>query len=180
MNYETIDKCSVSNGLGIRVVLWVSGCSIHCYRCHNPQTWDFNSGRLFTESTMQELLELIGKPYIKGFTLSGGHPLDPRNADEVYRITNRVRQAYPSKSIWLYTGYTWEHIFELAKFCKERNFETVSPLDIVKLCDVVVDGAYVDSLRDISLPWAGSTNQRVIDVKKSLAENKIILYEQED
>lgn len=128
---------------------------------------------------MQEILQELSKPYISRLTLSGGHPLDPRNIDEVYRITKRVRQAYPSKSIWLYTGYTWEHIFELDKFCKERNFETVSPLDIVKLCDVVVDGAYVDSLRDISLPWAGSTNQRVIDVKKSLAENKVVLYKQE-
>ena len=129
---------------------------------------------------MREILQEISKPYISRLTLSGGHPLDPRNTDEVYRITNRVRQAYPSKNIWLYTGYTWEHIFELDKFCKERNLETVSPLDIVKLCDVVVDGAYVDSLRDISLPWAGSTNQRVIDVKKSLTENKVVLYKQED
>ena len=128
---------------------------------------------------MQEILQELSKPYISRLTLSGGHPLDPRNIDEVYRITKRVRQAYPSKSIWLYTGYTWEHIFELDKFCKERNLETVSPLNIVKLCDVVVDGAYVDSLRDISLPWAGSTNQRVIDVKKSLAENKVVLYKQE-
>ena len=178
MNYETIDKCSVSNGLGIRVVLWVSGCSIHCYRCHNPQTWDFNSGQLFTESTMQELLELIGKPYIKGFTLSGGHPLDPRNADEVYRITNRVRQAYPSKSIWLYTGYTWEQIIEEDKIYEDHEVNSPSPLDVVKLCDVLVDGAYIDELRDISLAFRGSSNQRIIDVPKSLEQNKVILWQE--
>ena len=180
MNYIKITKNDIANGVGIGCVLWVSGCNCHCFNCHNQSTWDFNAGQPFTEELMQEILQELSKPYISRLTLSGGHPLDPRNTDEVYRITNRVRQAYPSKDIWLYTGYTWEHIFELDKFCKERNLETVSPLDIVKLCDVVVDGAYVDSLRDISLPWAGSTNQRVIDVKKSLAENKVVLYKQED
>lgn len=179
MNYIKITKNDIANGVGIGCVLWVSGCNCHCFNCHNKSTWDFNAGQAFTENSMQEILQELSKSYISRLTLSGGHPLDPRNIDEVYKIAKRVRQAYPSKSIWLYTGYIWEDILWLDKFCKERNPETVSPLDIVKLCDIVVDGAYVDSLRDISLPWAGSTNQRVIDVKKSLAENKVILYEQE-
>lgn len=176
MNYEKIDKCSVSNGLGVRTVLWVSGCDIHCKNCHNQQTWDFNSGIPFTEETMQEILYDLSKPYIKGLTLSGGHPLDTHNIPEVYKIVKRVKSEFPNKDIWLYTGYTWEQIIEKDKFYECHEVNSPSPLDVAKLCDVVVDGKYVDELRDISLPWAGSKNQRVIDIKNTLAENKVVLY----
>ena len=167
MNYEKIDKCSVSNGLGVRTVLWVSGCNIHCRNCHNPQTWDFNSGIPFTEDTMQELLYDLSKPYIKGCTLSGGHPLDPHNAPKVLEIVKRVKMVFPNKDIWIYSGYEWENII------KDETLR-----EILKYTDVLVDGAYVDELRDISLPFRGSSNQRIIDVEKSLAENKIILWEE--
>ena len=178
MNYEKIDKCSSSNGIGFRTVLWVNGCAVKCFNCQNPQTWDFNSGIPFTEDTMQELLYDLSKPYIKGLTLSGGHPLDPHNIPEVYKIVKRVRMVFPNKNIWLYTGYTWEQIIEKDKIYEDHEVNSPSPLDVVKLCDVLVDGAYVDELRDISLAFRGSSNQRIIDVEKSLAENKVILWEE--
>ena len=165
MNYEKIDKCSVSNGLGVRTVLWVSGCNIHCKNCHNQSTWDFNSGIPFTDDTMQEILYDLSKPYIKGLTLSGGHPLDPHNAPEVLKIVKRVKMIFPNKDIWIYSGYVWENII------KDETLR-----EILKYSDVLVDGAYVDELRDISLPFKGSSNQRIIDVQKSLSENKIILW----
>ena len=167
MNYEKIDKCSVSNGVGVRTVLWVSGCDIRCRNCHNPQTWDFNSGIPFTEDTMQEILYDLSKPYIKGLTLSGGHPLDPHNAPKVLEIVKRVKMVFPNKDIWIYSGYEWENII------KDEALK-----EILKYTDVLVDGAYVDELRDISLAFRGSSNQRIIDVQKSLAENKIILWEE--
>ena len=167
MNYEKIDKCSVSNGVGVRTVLWVSGCDIHCRNCHNQQTWDFNSGILFTEDTMQEILYDLSKPYIKGLTLSGGHPLDPHNAPKVLEIVKRVKMVFPNKDIWIYSGYVWENII------KDETLR-----EILKYTDVLVDGAYVDELRDISLPFRGSSNQRIIDIEKSLTENKVILWEE--
>ena len=150
MNYEKIDKCSVSNGSGVRTVLWVSGCDIHCRNCQNPQTWDFNSGIPFTEETMQELLYDLSKPYIKGLTLSGGHPLDPHNAPKVLEIVKRVKMVFPNKDIWIYSGYVWEDII------KDETLR-----EILKYTDVLVDGAYIDELRDISLPFRGSSNQKI-------------------
>ena len=167
MNYEKIDKCSVSNGTGIRTVLWVSGCDIHCRNCHNQQTWDFNSGIPFTDDTMQEILYDLSKPYIKGLTLSGGHPLDPHNAPEVLKIVKRVKMVSHNKGIWVYSGYVWEDII------KDETLR-----EILKYTDVLVDGAYVDELRDISLAFRGSSNQRIIDVPKSLEQNKVILWQE--
>ena len=167
MNYEKIDKCSVSNGVGVRTVLWVSGCDIHCRNCHNQQTWDFNSGIPFTENTMQELLYDLSKPYIKGLTLSGGHPLDPHNAPKVLEIVKRVKMVFPNKDIWIYSGYVWEDII------KDNTLK-----EILKCTDVLVDGAYVDELRDISLAFRGSSNQRIIDVKKTLDSNEVILWQE--
>lgn len=167
MNYEKIDKCSVSNGLGVRTVLWISGCNIHCKNCHNQSTWDFNSGIPFTDDTMQEILYDLSKPYIKGLTLSGGHPLDPHNAPKVLEIVKRVKMVFPNKDIWIYSGYVWEDIIK-DDILKE----------ILKRTDVLVDGAYIDELRDISLPFRGSSNQRIIDVKESLDQNKVILWKE--
>ena len=166
MNYEKIDKCSVSNGSGVRTVLWVSGCNMGCFNCYNPQTWDFDSGIPFTEETMQEILYDLSKPYIKGCTLSGGHPLDPHNAPKVLEIVKRVKMVFPNKDIWIYSGYEWKNII------KDDTLK-----EILKYTDVLVDGAYVDELRDISLPFRGSSNQKIIDVQKSLVENKVVLWE---
>ena len=172
MNYIKVTKNDIANGIGIGCVLWVSGCDIHCKNCHNQSTWDFNAGQPFTEDTMQEILLTLTKPYISRFTLSGGHPLDPHNAPKVLEIVKRVKMVFPNmvfpnKDIWIYTGYVWEDIIK-DDILKE----------ILKRTDVLVDGAYIDELRDISLPFRGSSNQRIIDVQESLKQNQVILWKE--
>ena len=167
MNYHNIKTDDMLNGDGLRVTCWVSGCSIRCFNCYNPQTWDFNSGIPFTENTMQEILYDLSKPYIKGFTLSGGHPLDTHNAPKVLEIVKRVKMVFPNKDIWIYTGYVWEDII------KDDTLK-----EILKRTDVLVDGAYIDELRDITLPFRGSSNQRIINVQESLNQNKVILWKE--
>lgn len=167
MNYHNIKTDDMLNGDGLRVTCWISGCDLKCPKCYNPQTWDFNSGIPFTEETMQELLYDLSKPYIKGITLSGGHPLDPLNAPKVLEIVKRVKMVFPNKDIWIYSGYVWEDII------KDETLK-----EILKYTDVLVDGAYVDELRDISLPFKGSSNQRIICVKQSLEQNKVILWQE--
>ena len=174
MNYHKIEHTSIANGEGIRVVLWVSGCSLHCRGCHNPETWDFNSGRLFDNEAKKELFKALDKSYIKGITFSGGHPLEYENVEDIYNLVLEIKEKYPSKDIWLYTGYRYEDIIE-PKNCKLNNTHLLRAI-VIKMCDVVVDGNYVEELRDITLKFRGSSNQRVIDVKKSLKQNKVVLY----
>lgn len=174
MNYIKISKYDTANGIGIGVVLWVSGCNCHCHGCHNPQTWNFNAGQPFTEDTMQKLLEALDKPYISRLTLSGGHPLDPKNIDTISKITSYIRTEYPNKMQWLYTGYTWEFL-KCIYDDKENDFNAYVT-NVLSNINVLVDGRYKEDKRDISLAWRGSSNQRVIDVQKSLKQNKIILY----
>lgn len=167
MNYHDITHEDMNNGLGLRVVLWVSGCELHCENCQNPQTWNKNSGVLFDETAKQEIFEELSKPYIAGLTLSGGHPLEDYNLETVYLLLKEVKEKFPQKNIWLYTGYTWEYIFpEVAT----NNFDVnrVYRQEIVRMCDVLVDGPYIEKQRDITLKWRGSRNQRVIDVQKTL------------
>lgn len=173
MNYHKIEKTSVANGTGVRVVLWVSGCSLHCKGCHNPETWSLNSGKPFDEEAKNELFEAIDKPYIQGITFSGGHPLEYENLPTVYDLIKEIKERYPQKDIWLYTGYTLSinDFDNTVDICWDngllRNY-------ILNLCDVVVDGRYIEELRDITLRWRGSSNQRVIDVEKTLKQGKII------
>lgn len=161
MNYLKIIKSDIANGIGCRVTLWVSGCSIHCTGCHNSQSWDKHSGKLYTPETHKQLLKLLDKPYINGLTLTGGHPLEDYNYNTVKDIVKQVKHNLPEKTIWLYTGLKWEDI---------------SSLDIWKYIDIVVDGAYEQDKRDITLAFRGSKNQRIIDVKQSLKNHKIILW----
>lgn len=170
MNYIKITKHDIANGEGIRVVLWVSGCSLHCDECHNPQTWDFNAGQVFDEESKKELFEALAKPYVEGLTLSGGHPLEKENRHEIFNLLEEVKINFPDKNIWLYTGYIWDNIF----YYNSSALECLK--NIVSLCDVVVDGKYMKEKRNISLAWRGSENQRVIDVQKSLKENKVVLW----
>lgn len=164
MNYHKIEKTSVANGTGVRVVLWVSGCSLHCRGCHNPETWSVESGKRFDYSAKDELFDALSKSYIQGITFSGGHPLEVENITEVYSLCKEIKEKYPEKDIWLYTGYT---------------FEDVNTYPIMQYIDVLVDGRYIESQKDITLKWRGSRNQRVIDVKKTFQRNEIILYEVE-
>lgn len=167
MNYHKIEKTSVANGTGIRVVLWVSGCSLHCKGCHNPETWSLCSGKLFDEEAKRELFEALDKPYIQGITLSGGHPLEEGNRTAIYFLVQEIKKRFPQKDIWLYTGYTWDEIFKNGS--REMR-------KILYWVDVLVDGKYIEEQRDITLKWRGSRNQRVIDVKESLKRNEVVLY----
>ena len=163
MRYHNITHDDMLNGEGLRTVLWVSGCDHHCDGCQNPLTWDPNGGLYFDETAESELFEQASKGYISGVTFSGGDPLHPQNRDEITRLAKKLKQKFPKKNIWLYTGYTWEEI---------SNFE------VMQYVDVVVDGRYDKNLRDVQLHWRGSSNQRVIDVQKALSTGEPVIYEE--
>lgn len=166
MNYHDITKEDMNNGDGIRVVLWVAGCDHHCKGCQNKQTWDYNSGIEFDDEAKKELIEALSKPYIKGLTLSGGDPLCAADNNFFFFLCDLKRQ-FPDKDIWLYSGYTIEEIL------KDND---VLKSNILLLCDVLVDGRYIEKKRDVTLKWRGSSNQRVIDIQKTIAQKKIVLY----
>lgn len=161
MRYHNITHDDMLNGDGLRVVLWVAGCSHHCPECQNPITWDAEGGLIFDEAAKAELFAELEKGYISGITFSGGDPLYLGHREEVGALVKEIREKYPQKTIWLYSGYTWEEVQEL---------EYLSQLD------VMVDGRYVAALRDVKLHWRGSSNQRVIDVKKSLEQGNVVLW----
>ena len=205
MRYAQVRSMDISNGEGIGVSLFVQGCPFnpHCKNCFNTETWDFNGGKEWTPDVKEKFLELINRPYIKRVSILGGEPLADENLDDVLDLvteinkrynfqkvdsvnpckmgvsedknTDEIRLSLPNKSIWLYSGYQWEQLFNdgvyLTKECagwKRR--------EIIKQCTVMVDGRYIDSQRNPSKKWAGSDNQRVIDTRKSLEQNKVILY----
>lgn len=169
MNYLKISRADVANGPGVRCVLWVSGCDIHCPGCHNPESWCFEAGEAFTESAYQEMHEILSRPFIDGCTISGGHPLAPVNRKMVLKIVKRLREDFPNKTIWLYTGY------ELDEYDVLSDSDEIIP-QIVRLCDVVVDGPYIAKQRNIALEFRGSKNQRLIDVKESREKGRIIQW----
>ena len=163
MRYHNITKDDMLNGDGLRVVLWVAGCSHGCKDCQNPITWDPQGGLPFTEEEKKEIFQELDKAYISGITFSGGDPLHPANIREVTALAREIRQRYPEKTIWLYTGYLWKEIVDL---------------EIVNYLDVVVDGKFISAQKDITLPWRGSSKQKVIDVPSTLKEGKIVLQEE--
>lgn len=174
----------MNNGDGLRVVLWLSGCSHHCYNCQNPQTWNTDSGIPFDESAKQEIFTELSKDYISGITFSGGDPLHKNNLDEVLKLVKEIRISFPEKTIWLYTGFKWEQIMNIKVMqpifsCEDLENKIQNVLkkqEIIKQCDVLVDGEYIDEQRDLTLAYRGSKNQRVIDVQQSLTQNKLVLY----
>ena len=174
MNYHNITYPEQNNGDGLRVVLWVSGCSHHCKNCQNPQTWNPENGIIFDANAEKEILNELGHTYISGITFSGGDPLYAKNLETVEKLINEIRVSLPNKTIWLYTGYTWEYIFNNKS---DTTLENTIRQRIISMCDVVIDGEYIDKLRNITLHWRGSSNQRVINVKESLKHNQIILWE---
>lgn len=179
MNYHNLTYPDMLNGDGLRVVLWLSGCSHHCNKCQNPQTWSIHSGIPFDESAEKEFFEESSKDYISGVTFSGGDPLQENNLDEVLRLVNKIRVLFPNKTIWLYTGYKWEGILNPVitdNFDITKDEIINKRIEIVKSCDIVVDGKYIDELRDVSLMWRGSSNQRVIDVKQTLEKGELTLW----
>ena len=155
MRYHNITKDDMLNGDGLRVVLWVSGCSHCCKGCQNPITWDVNGGVVFDENAKQEIFDQLDKPYISGITFSGGDPLHSANRMDVRTLMAEIKEKYPNKTIWLYTGDVWENVMHYP---------------MMRYVDVLVDGEFMIEKRDIKLMWKGSSNQRVIDVQKSLRQ----------
>lgn len=161
MRYHNITKDDMLNGDGLRVVLWVAGCTHGCKGCQNPITWDIKGGLLFDEAAKQEIFEELKKPYIAGITLSGGDPLHPANRAEIESLIQEIKERYPAKTIWLYTGFLWEEI---------------SDLSVIQKVDVLVDGKFEEELKDVKLMWKGSKNQRVIAVDKTLQTGEVVLH----
>lgn len=167
MRYAKIRKMDISNGEGIRVSLFVQGCSFHCKNCFNQETWDFNGGKEFTTEEVDKIIKLANKDYIAGLSILGGEPLHPNNIESVSMLCEYFKFKYPEKTIWIWTGFKYEDILK-----KENNY------NIFNYIDVLIDGQFEEDKKDLTLKWRGSSNQRVIDCKKSLAENKIILKEE--
>lgn len=163
MNYHNILTDNMVNGEGLRTVLWVSGCGHFCPNCFNPQTWDKNSGIYFDEKSKQELFYYLSKPYIDGITLSGGDPLNEYNLTEINKLIDEIKIKFPTKTIWIYSGYTYEELDEIRR-------------SIVNKCEVLIDGKYIHSLYDPNLLYRGSSNQRVIDLKETINQGKIVLF----
>lgn len=172
MYYSEVKECDIANGPGVRVTLFVSGCTHHCKGCFNEMTWDFQYGREFTEEDIDKLIKLLEPSYVAGLTLLGGEPMEYRNQQGLLLLLRKVKEAYPDKTIWCYTGYLYEKDI-LENFCGkwEETREMLSYLD------VIVDGEFVEELKDISLRFRGSSNQRIIDVKKSRETGKVVLWE---
>lgn len=171
MNYGEIKNCDIANGEGIRVSLFVSGCTHHCKNCFNPDTWDFSYGKPFTRDTEDEILKYLSPAYVDGLTLLGGEPFEPQNQRVLLPFLKRVKDKYPEKTIWCYSGYLFDD-----ELLKESRGRCECTDEMLRLLDVLVDGEFVQDLYDISLAFRGSSNQRIIDVKSSLKENKIVDY----
>lgn len=172
MNYGEIKKNDIANGEGIRTSLFVSGCRHHCKNCFNQATWDFGFGALFTEKTMEEIFAACEPGWINGLSLLGGEPFEPENQKVLLPFLIMFKEKFPAKTIWCYSGFTFEEIIGKAE---SRAFTDIS-MEMLSLIDVLVDGRFVEEKKDISLAFRGSSNQRVIDVKKSLDSEAVVLY----
>ena len=163
MRYNLIRKMDISNGPGVRVSIFMQGCAFHCKNCFNPETWDFTAGQEFNDDTINEVLELSSKSHIKGLSILGGEPMHPNNEAGTAKLAKAFKEKYPNKTIWAWSGFLFD------KYLKDK--------EVSKYIDVLVDGQYVDELHDPTLKWRGSSNQRVIDVPKSLATGDIITFD---
>ena len=172
MYYGEIKNCDIANGIGVRVTLFVSGCTNHCENCFQPQTWDFCYGEPFTAETEELLLDLLKPAYIQGLTLLGGDPFEPENQRALLPFLKRVKQTYPNKNIWAFSGFTWEELHDPSAYpCTEVTEEMLS------LVDVLVDGRFIEAQKNISLRFRGSENQRLIDVPATLEAGNVTLWQ---
>ena len=165
MRYNTIRKMDISNGPGVRVSIFMQGCHFHCKGCFNEETWDFSGGEEYTDDTINRVLELASADYIVGLSILGGEPMHPKNIDGTTKLAKAFKEKYPDKNIWVWSGFLFD------KDLKDK--------EIMNYLDVLVDGQFKIDLFDPTLKWKGSSNQRVIDVKKSIKNKKVILYEEE-
>ena len=166
MRYNTIRKMDISNGPGVRVSIFLQGCEFHCKNCFNPETWDFKGGEEFTQDTIDEVIKLCAPNHIKGLSILGGEPFHPKNLEATLAIAKAFKEKYPNKNIWAWSGFTFEPY--------------LSKQEATKYIDVIVDGQYKDELHDFRLRWRGSSNQRVIDVQKSLKKGEVVLYDDQE
>ena len=173
MNFGEIKNCDIANGLGCRVSLFVSGCTHHCKGCFNAQTWDFNFGEKFTEKTENYILDLLKPSYIRGLSLLGGEPFEPENQKVLLPFLKKVKSLFPDKTVWCYSGYLFEEIVGE----KKARCTTDISKEMLSLIDVLVDGRFIESQKDIRLKFRGSSNQRIIDVQNSLKDEKIVDFE---
>lgn len=163
MRYNVIRKMDISNGPGVRVSVFMQGCSFHCKNCFNPETWDFEGGNEFNKSTIDEVLNFCGNSYIKGLSILGGEPMHPKNIEATTQLAKAFKEKYPEKNLWVWSGFKFD--------------QDLKDKEALKYVDVLVDGTYSDELHDPTLKWRGSRNQRVIDVQESLKEDKVVYYE---
>ena len=170
MRYASIDKIECRNGLGWGATLYVQGCHFHCHNCFNPETWDFNGGKEFTQDTVDTILKLIEPEYIKHFTIQGGEPLEKCNWQDLGKLIAKIKKQKPDIKIWIYTGYTYENLVNKESTCLEYILDNI---------DVLVDGQFQEDKKDLTYPFAGSTNQRVIDMKSTNDCGKIVLFNEE-
>lgn len=173
MNYGTIKNCDIANGIGVRVSLFVSGCTNHCENCFQPETWSFQYGQPFTQETEEELLAMLEPGYINGLTLLGGEPFEPSNQRALLPFVRRVRRRFPQKTIWAFSGFTLEELLGEGSYprCEATD-------ELLGLLDVLVDGRYREDLKDISLRFRGSSNQRLLDMRETLRQGCPVLWEE--
>lgn len=171
MHYGTIKNCDIANGNGVRVTLFVSGCTHHCKGCFNPETWDFKYGRPYTEETEETLLRMLAPPYINGLTLLGGEPMEPENQRALLPLVRKAKERFPEKDIWCYTGYTLETDLLTGKARTEVTDELLSRID------VLVDGEFIEAQKNISLRFRGSENQRLLALRETLDSGRPVLWE---
>ena len=171
MNYGAIKYCDIANGIGIRTVLFVSGCTHHCKGCFQPETWDFSYGQPYTEDTERAILDSLSPSYIHGLTLLGGEPMEPDNQRVLLPLLHRLKEEYPTKTVWCYSGYTYDELTGISRARCEVTDEMLS------LIDVLVDGEFVLEKKNISLRFRGSENQRIIDLLRTREEGSVVLWE---
>lgn len=171
MNYGAIKKCDIANGVGVRTVLFVSGCTHHCKGCFQPETWSFDYGERYTKETEDEIIESLRPDYVDGITLLGGEPFEPENQRELVKLLRRIKKELPQKTVWSFSGYTYEELTgDSRAVCEVTN-------EMLSMLDVLVDGEFIEAKRNISLRFRGSENQRLIDMNKTRKEGKIVLWD---
>ena len=177
MYFGNIKNCDIANGIGVRVTLFVSGCTNHCKNCFQPETWDFCFGKEFTKEEEDKLIEMLKPSYINGLTLLGGEPMEPKNQQGILNLVSRIREELPEKTIWCYSGFTFEKLMTPGEYPHTEITE-----NILRMVDVLVDGLFVEELKQLTLRFRGSSNQRLIDLKKTFGNGgkDVVLLPLED
>lgn len=175
MHYGEIKNCDVANGIGVRVSLFVSGCTNHCKNCFQKETWDFDYGKVFDEEAQLKIIDMLRPDYIDGITVLGGEPFEPENQRCLCPFLKRIKEEFPDKSVWAYSGFTFEELTDELSYC---NCETTD--ELLKFIDVLVDGRFEDEKKDLSLRFRGSSNQRIINMNRTRREKQLILWNENE